>query len=89
MIVENVQAFVKRKIPVRFGLVPTVNSPGAIAKLKVAHHLHDTYGLAALLNYLEEVSSRNPPNILLPLTLRSPCLERNSHPQIRLLINLQ
>ncbi|KAL1865621.1 killer toxin resistant protein [Paecilomyces lecythidis] len=54
LVVETLQTFVKRKIPVQFGLVPTVNSPDAISQLKIVHHLHDSYGLAATLQYLEE-----------------------------------
>lgn len=55
LVIEPVQMFVKRKIPVRFGLVPTVSSPGAIAQAKVAYYLQDKFGLSSLLQYLEEV----------------------------------
>lgn len=55
LVIEPMQMFVKRKIPVRFGLVPTVSSPGAIAQAKVAHYLQDKFGLSSLLQYLEEV----------------------------------
>ncbi|KAJ9210951.1 CAZyme family GT24 [Paecilomyces variotii] len=59
LVVETLQMFVKRKIPVQFGLVPTVNSPDAISQLKIVHYLHDAYGLAATLQYLEESLSKN------------------------------
>jgi UDP-glucose:glycoprotein glucosyltransferase len=51
------QVFVKRSIPVRFGLVPITSSAGSTAQLKVAHYLQETYGLTSLFQYLEEVSS--------------------------------
>ncbi|KAL4872390.1 hypothetical protein BDV12DRAFT_162120 [Aspergillus spectabilis] len=56
LIVTTIQVFVKRKIPVRFGLVPIVSSAGSIAQLKVAHYLQETFGLASLMAYLEESS---------------------------------
>ena len=51
-----VPAFVKRLIPVRFGLVPTVSSPASLKQAKVAHYLVETFGLSTLVRYLEEVS---------------------------------
>ncbi|OJK03201.1 hypothetical protein ASPACDRAFT_23432 [Aspergillus aculeatus ATCC 16872] len=59
LIVKSIQVFVKNKIPVRFGLVPTTSSPGSIAQLKVAHYLQDTFGLASLMSYLETSVSKN------------------------------
>lgn len=56
LIVKTIQVFVKKKIPVRFGLVPLASSPESIAQLKVAHYLQETYGLASLIQYLEEAS---------------------------------
>jgi UDP-glucose:glycoprotein glucosyltransferase len=55
LVVQTIQVFVKKKIPVRFGLVPTGSSPGSTAQLKVAHYLQRTYGLSSLIQYLEEV----------------------------------
>jgi UDP-glucose:glycoprotein glucosyltransferase len=54
-IVQYLYVFVKRMIPVRFGLVPIVHTEESKAQAKVAHHLQQTYGLASLLKYLEEV----------------------------------
>lgn len=67
MVIQQLQTFVKRMIPVRFGLVPLASSPESIAQLKVAHYLQDTFGLSALIKYLEEV--RLPPfnHILKPV----------------------
>ena len=57
LLVESLQTFVKRKIPIRFGIVPLASSEAAINQAKVAYHLLDTYGLSAVLAYLEAVSS--------------------------------
>ena len=55
LVVGNIQIFVKRKIPVRMGLVPTTLSPGSISQLKVAQYLQESFGLSSMLQYLEEV----------------------------------
>lgn len=57
LLVESLQTFVKRKIPIRFGIVPLATSEAAINQAKVAYHLLDTYGLSAVLAYLEAVST--------------------------------
>jgi UDP-glucose:glycoprotein glucosyltransferase len=57
LIVTTIQLFVKRKIPVRFGVVPLASSAGSTAQLKVAHYLQETFGLSSLMTYLEEVCS--------------------------------
>ncbi|KAL4990969.1 UDP-glucose:glycoprotein glucosyltransferase-domain-containing protein [Aspergillus falconensis] len=59
LIVTTIQMFVKRKIPVRFGVVPLATSEGSVAQLKVAHYLQETFGLASLMAYLEQGSKRN------------------------------
>lgn len=56
-IVETVTDFVKRKIPIRFGLVPLTNTDGATQQAKVLYHILDTYGISGLIEYLEYVSS--------------------------------
>jgi UDP-glucose:glycoprotein glucosyltransferase len=58
LVLQQILTFIKRGIPVRFGLVPTASSPEAIAQLKVAHYLQDTFGLSAFIQYLEEVRLR-------------------------------
>ncbi|GFF45487.1 UDP-glucose:glycoprotein glucosyltransferase [Aspergillus udagawae] len=58
LVVKTLQVFVKKKIPVRFGLVPLASSPGSVAQLKVAHYLHETFGLASLIQYLEESAAK-------------------------------
>ncbi|CRG85698.1 UDP-glucose:glycoprotein glucosyltransferase [Talaromyces islandicus] len=61
-IVQYLYVFVKRMLPVRFGLVPIVHTEESKAQAKIAHHLQQTYGLASLLKYLEETASsgKNP-----------------------------
>ncbi|KAJ5095630.1 hypothetical protein NUU61_004986 [Penicillium alfredii] len=54
---RQIYTIIQRMIPVRFGLVPTTSSPESIAQLKVAHYLHETYGLASLVQYLQEAAS--------------------------------
>ncbi|KAJ0412974.1 UDP-glucose:glycoprotein glucosyltransferase-domain-containing protein [Aspergillus carlsbadensis] len=54
LVITTIQVFVKRKIPVKFGVVPMSYSPGSTDQLKVAHYLQETYGLASLMTYLEE-----------------------------------
>ena len=55
LLVDSLQSFVLRKVPIRFGMVPSVNTPQAIEIAKVVYHLQDTYGLSAVLQYLEKV----------------------------------
>ncbi|OQE46616.1 hypothetical protein PENCOP_c001G06204 [Penicillium coprophilum] len=58
LVAGNLQAFVMRGIPVRFGLVPTASSPESIAQLKAAHYLFDAYGIGSLVQYLQESASK-------------------------------
>ncbi|QKX56539.1 uncharacterized protein TRUGW13939_03644 [Talaromyces rugulosus] len=60
-IVQYLYTFVKRLIPVRFGLVPILHTEESKAQAKIAHHLQQTYGLASLLKYLEETASTGKP----------------------------
>lgn len=53
LVVENLQSFVKRKVPIRFGLVPKLNSLAAAQQARVFYHLLDSYGLLGALGYLE------------------------------------
>lgn len=58
-VAKYLYAFIKRLIPVRFGLVLTANTEESKAQAKIAHYLHQAYGLASLLQYLEAVSFSN------------------------------
>ncbi|OAX81429.1 hypothetical protein ACJ72_04231 [Emergomyces africanus] len=53
IVVENLRMFVKRQIPVRFGIVPLVHNSNALEQAKISHYLLDTYGIAALIAYLQ------------------------------------
>ncbi|KAI4167163.1 MAG: hypothetical protein LQ343_007430 [Gyalolechia ehrenbergii] len=53
LLVESLQTFVKRKVPLRFGIVPTLATSASQEQAKVIYHLLDTYGLSAALTYLE------------------------------------
>lgn len=57
LVAGNIQMFINRKIPVRFGMVPIGSSPESIAQLKVAHYLSGAYGLESLTQYFEEFAS--------------------------------
>ncbi|KAI4148761.1 MAG: hypothetical protein LQ340_004950, partial [Diploschistes diacapsis] len=50
--VEGLQMFVKRSIPVRFGIVPLLQSKEAKKQAVIAHYLQEHYGLSALMAYL-------------------------------------
>ncbi|KAI1501524.1 UDP-glucose:glycoprotein glucosyltransferase [Biscogniauxia marginata] len=53
LIVEQIQAFIKRQLPVRFGLVPLTSTKEAENRAKVVYHLLENYGLASVMSYLE------------------------------------
>lgn len=55
-IVETIQGLVKRKIPVRWGLVPRTLTAGAESQAKIVYHLLETYGLSTVMKYLDAVS---------------------------------
>ncbi|KAG9525567.1 hypothetical protein KCV07_g1087, partial [Aureobasidium melanogenum] len=57
MVVETLQNFVKRKVPIRFGLVPKTSSVGSSEQAKAVYHLLDTYGLGVALEYLQKLSA--------------------------------
>ena len=56
LLVESLQTFVKRKVPIRFGFVPLMKSEAAAEQAEIVHYLQDTYGLGAVFAYLEAVS---------------------------------
>ena len=59
MVVEQLQNFIKRLVPVRFGIVPIAKTEAAKNHAKVVYHLNEAYGLAAVMNYLRDsVSER-------------------------------
>jgi UDP-glucose:glycoprotein glucosyltransferase len=56
-IVDTLQNLVKRQISARFGIVPITASPLAAEHAKVMYYLCDTYGLSAVMAYLETVAA--------------------------------
>ncbi|MCJ1420450.1 hypothetical protein MMC32_006807 [Xylographa parallela] len=52
LLVETLQNFVKRTVPVRFGIVPLLSSPSAIKQAQAVYYLLDTYGLGAVIDYI-------------------------------------
>jgi UDP-glucose:glycoprotein glucosyltransferase len=55
IVVETLQSFVKRKVPIRFGLIPKTSSTASDEQAKAVYHLLDTYGLGVALEYLQKV----------------------------------
>jgi UDP-glucose:glycoprotein glucosyltransferase len=60
LVVEQIVQFIKMRIPVQFGIVPTLRSPASIEQAKIVYHVYQTYGLSAAMAYLEKVRG-NPP----------------------------
>ncbi|KFX85768.1 hypothetical protein V490_09425 [Pseudogymnoascus sp. VKM F-3557] len=54
LVVTQLSGFVKRALPLRFGLVPLTNSNAALEQAKIAYHLLDSYGVSAMVKYLNE-----------------------------------
>lgn len=54
--VVQLVAFVQRRLPVRFGIVPLVAGEESVDLLKVLYYLQDTYGPAALSTYIDLAS---------------------------------
>lgn len=59
LLVESLQGFVKRKVAIRIGLVPTTTTTGAREQAKVVYYLIENYGLSGMLAYLEGVCQMN------------------------------
>ncbi|KAL0936724.1 UDP-glucose:glycoprotein glucosyltransferase [Colletotrichum truncatum] len=52
-VLAQLNSFVKRKIPIRFGLVPLTPTDDAVGIAKILYYLVDTYGLEAFIDYLD------------------------------------
>ncbi|KAJ4375310.1 killer toxin resistant protein [Neocucurbitaria cava] len=52
-VIETVLSLVKRGIPLRWGLAPQTSTAGAAEQAAVIYHLQDTYGLSAVVKYLQ------------------------------------
>jgi UDP-glucose:glycoprotein glucosyltransferase len=57
MIVEVLQNFVKRQVPVRIGLVPTMATSLALKNTQAAYHILDAYGLSTLMQFFESLTT--------------------------------
>jgi UDP-glucose:glycoprotein glucosyltransferase len=55
-LLNQVYAFSTRKIPVRFGFVPTVSDSVSAEQAQVAYHLFETYGVDAMIKYLLKIA---------------------------------
>ncbi|KAK3073090.1 killer toxin resistant protein [Teratosphaeriaceae sp. CCFEE 6253] len=53
-ITESLQGFVRRKVPIQFGLVPRVDTDAGRQQAKIVYYVLDRYGLSAALTYLTE-----------------------------------
>ncbi len=53
LVVEQLLDFIRRRLTIRFGLVPITKTPESTKQAKVVYHLLQTYGLAAMTTYLE------------------------------------
>ena len=54
MVTTQLLSFMKRLVPIRFGLVPLTPTGEAIEQAKVVYYLLETHGLAAATSYLEK-----------------------------------
>jgi len=54
LIAETLASFIKRKLAIRIGFVPSTFTNESAQQAAVVYHLLETYGLAALFSYLEE-----------------------------------
>lgn len=57
LLVEQIQGFVKRKLPLRCGIVPLTTTSDATEQAKIVYHLLESYGLSAVMRYLESCLS--------------------------------
>lgn len=55
VVADQLQDFVKRELPVRFGVVPLASTDASERQAKVIYHLVETYGLAAMMAYLSSI----------------------------------
>ncbi|CAN8104810.1 unnamed protein product [Discula destructiva] len=54
-VVNQLQNFVKRKLPFRCGIVPLASNEASERQAKVVYHLVETYGLAGMMAYLSSI----------------------------------
>ncbi|KAF0317714.1 udp-glucose:glycoprotein glucosyltransferase [Colletotrichum asianum] len=52
-VVSQLNTFVKRKLPLRFGLVPLTPTEESVGVAKILYYLLDSYGMEAFVDYLD------------------------------------
>lgn len=57
LIAEQLHAFIKRLLPVRFGLVPLTPTKEAEERAKLVYYLLENYGLASIMSFVEALSA--------------------------------
>lgn len=57
VVVDQLMGFIKRLLPIRFGIVPLTSTPETEQQAKILYYLLENYGLAAMMKYLESCSS--------------------------------
>ena len=55
-VLDTILSLIKRGIPLRWGIVPQTATKGALEQAKVVYYLQDSYGLSAVIKYLQAVS---------------------------------
>ena len=53
VVIEQLSDFVKRKLPLRFGLVPLTPTDASVHEAKVAYYLFENYGISTVVAYLK------------------------------------
>ena len=61
ILVEQLQMIVKRSVPIRFGIVPSLANSAMMQQARLVYHLLETYGLSGVFSYLEQfMKDRSP-----------------------------
>lgn len=55
-VIDTLQSLVTRQVPSRFGMVPTMGNAAASEQARIIYHLHETYGLSTVMQYLRKVT---------------------------------
>ena len=62
LIMDVLLNLVKRTVPVRIGLVPSLNSTASTLNARLAHSVLDTYGLNTFVNFLTKLRTSTTPS---------------------------
>ncbi|KAL2194523.1 glycosyltransferase family 24 protein [Corynascus similis CBS 632.67] len=84
LVTKQLLGFVKRLIPIRFGLVPLTPTGEAIEQAKVVYYLLENYGLSAVVSYLEksleQKKTAKPDESILNEVIKDRALRQESNP---------